>query len=190
VLAKPPPRTEDNADGSEGRVGGFPLKRDPSTARTHAPALQHRNSSSPLALLLSHPPQPPGSSPCSSAHGRGREEFSPAGSRAEGWLRPPRAEARPCRARGKPQKTLDSGRMLSLWFRSMVLLARWFSFCGFSFAMVSSVSSGYYVRFLFLYLRRSPLLCRSSYVGFGGAEDLCVYKRSLPPLGGGLHGRQ
>jgi hypothetical protein len=71
--------------------------------------------------------------------------------RAEGCLRPP--EARPCRARGKLQKTLDSGRtlfpcMVSLdgsfdgFACAMVLLVRWFCLCdGFPLLWFSSFSS-------------------------------------------------
>jgi hypothetical protein len=140
-MARPPPRTEDSADGSEAELANSspykkgPVHREDFQLSSTAPRLR------PSLFFFSHPPRPPGSSPCSSAHGRGWEEFSPAGSRSEGWLKPP--EDRPCRARGKckPLKTRDSGRMLFYGFRSMVrsmvLLVRWFCLCdGFACAMV------------------------------------------------------
>jgi hypothetical protein len=117
----------------------IPHKRDPSTARTRAPALQHHTSSSPLALLFSHPPRPPGSSPCSSAHGRGWEEFSPAGARAgpRAGLGLPKLGLAGLGANLRKRVIQDGCFPMVSFDGSVVLLMRWFCLCdGFAYAMV------------------------------------------------------
>jgi hypothetical protein len=158
-MARPPLRTEDSADGS--RVADS--LRDPSTpkgSRSSSPAPRLRPSlffSPTHRNRLDHLPvaRPTGEAGRSSA--RQSHDLRLPG-RAEGWLRPP--EARPCRARGKLQKTLDSGRTLSPMVSfdgsldgfACAMVLRWLCLCdGFPLLWFSSFSSGY------LYLRRSPL---------------------------------
>jgi hypothetical protein len=129
-MARPPlrTRTEDSADG-------YPIKgtRPPrglalqlfSTAPRLRPSLffspTHRN-------RLDHFPVALHTGEAGRSSARLSHDLRLPG-RAEGCLRPP--EARACRARGKLQKMLDSGRTLFPWFHSMVhsmvLLVRWFS---------------------------------------------------------------
>jgi hypothetical protein len=120
----------------------------------------------PRSSFFLHPPRPPGSSPCSSAHGRGWEEFSPA---------PAGSRAGPMAGLGLPKlglaglganlrrRVIQDGRVpMVLWFFNwfclcdsftcaIVLLVRCFALCGFPLLWFSSFSSGY------LYLRCSPL---------------------------------
>jgi hypothetical protein len=91
---------------------------------------QHRTSSS--HFFFSHPPRPPESCPCSSAHGRGWEEFSPAGSRAG-----PRAGL------GLPKLGLSGqdGCFSMVSFDGFACAM--VSFCDFPFLRFSSVSYGF-----------------------------------------------
>jgi hypothetical protein len=82
-----PRRTEERAGGAEAELANSLLAGPYKRGTVHR---EDSRSSSPASQLVFasrssfffHPPRPPGSSPCSSAHGRGWEEFSPAGSRA------------------------------------------------------------------------------------------------------------
>jgi hypothetical protein len=101
-----------------------------------APRLEATSSSAPDPVFasslfsFSHPPQPPGSSPCCSVHWRGWEEFCPAGSGAgpRAGLGLPKLglRTRLSRARGNlRRRAVQVGRFICglLWFSFL-----WFSF--------------------------------------------------------------